>query len=574
MCLTVCATTNAAGGCGIGFIANMNSVVNKGLKQKDIPHLLSDLYSKSEIRRFQSLAYKAATQAPIVEQGFSRSNIYSLSEMETALSSIIQKLAAQWEHDVPELKLSVTSSLYYTAFVTQDAHILLPIGFLRQSNTDDELAFILAHELSHVLLGHARSLAKQQSDKRMVREVKANLKTMTSISKIQLNNKRTFELAEQEKLDSINRRISTYHRRIQRSMMDVIHPIWNKKQEDEADLLGLELAFKAGYSPDGVADALQNISDLQESGCEAIRNFGNELSDFMRTEASPMLMQAVNEESMSPLRMAAQQLEKFSSKKAEKMLIAQALPKSHRKKEKRLKYAWEYTDRAAFEDIFAAVEDVLPGDEVIGAVKNSKEYTRTLSSAHAVERTYDALQNDNVSLAAKTITPVDKTTQEGKLLMYSLQKTGEDKSKAIANLELALTANHPAREIMEVYAEEHLLQGNKPPVQQALKRMVDIYRDEHYFLPEKIYIESSRKESNRQIASDMVRRCIKSRRGYLDGPCRAAELGTRADFRTEYKQILEAQECKVDEHAGGDVECLATSKSNVLDFSKIKLFSR
>ena len=43
---------------------------------------------------------------------------------------------------------------YYNAYSLPDGSIVVAFGLLDQAQSDDEVAFVLAHELGHVRLGH------------------------------------------------------------------------------------------------------------------------------------------------------------------------------------------------------------------------------------------------------------------------------------------------------------------------------------------------------------------------------------------------------------------------------------
>ena len=72
------------------------------------------------------------------------------------LYEITNRLLANWPGTVPEIAIFVKrgSPFAYGGEVTASNEILIEIGTLDQAESDDELAGVLAHELSHVLLGH------------------------------------------------------------------------------------------------------------------------------------------------------------------------------------------------------------------------------------------------------------------------------------------------------------------------------------------------------------------------------------------------------------------------------------
>ena len=126
------------------------------------------------------------------------------------------KRASQWQWQV-----NVIGSKEINAFCMPGGKIAVYTGLLDQLKpTDDELAMVMGHEMSHALLEHAR----EQMGKAMITQTGASLLS----SLFGLGNAGQQVLGIGTQLLSLR---------------------FSREDETQADLLGMELAARAGYDP-------------------------------------------------------------------------------------------------------------------------------------------------------------------------------------------------------------------------------------------------------------------------------------------------------------------------------------
>jgi len=119
------------------------------------------------------------------------------------------------------------------AFATPGGFILVTVGLVKQLETEDELAFVLAHEAAHVLRKHHYRVVLRQ---RLAETAAANLQAASD--------------------DSASAALSQASAQIYARGLD-------KGSEFEADRLGVELMTRAGYDPAasiGVLERLQKFT--------------------------------------------------------------------------------------------------------------------------------------------------------------------------------------------------------------------------------------------------------------------------------------------------------------------------
>jgi predicted Zn-dependent protease len=142
----------------------------------------------------------------------------------------------------------------FGAVCTPDGTIVLSIGLLERVESEDELAFILGHEISHAILRHHASdwFTKAQYyavlNASTLSEVADNAQQVAAAAGVNTgvdltNVRRSFDIATKVYALSEN----------------VLAPSFQQGQEDQADALGLDLMIKAGYSPAGADAALQHL---------------------------------------------------------------------------------------------------------------------------------------------------------------------------------------------------------------------------------------------------------------------------------------------------------------------------
>lgn len=132
----------------------------------------------------------------------------------------------------------------YTASASPDGSIRISSGLVRDADSEDELAAVLSHEMSHVLLGHASRIKYHDNMSDL-----ANLCKMATSAADNL-------FPEDVESELIVNRIA-----YARSITDFITgPVWSRPQEDEADDNGMKLLINAGYAPRSMGQVMQKIT--------------------------------------------------------------------------------------------------------------------------------------------------------------------------------------------------------------------------------------------------------------------------------------------------------------------------
>jgi Zn-dependent protease with chaperone function len=159
--------------------------------------------------------------------------------------------AANWQWEV-----NLITSKAVNAFCMPGGKIAFFTGIINQLQlTDDEIATIMGHEIGHALLEHGRARMSEQVLKSVSVSVAAAVFNLGQVSG---------ELLTQ----AANLAVSLPYAR---------------RQESDADLVGLELAARAGHDPRAAVSVWVKMSRLGQAGAKA---GGGQPPQFLSTHPS------------------------------------------------------------------------------------------------------------------------------------------------------------------------------------------------------------------------------------------------------------------------------------------------
>jgi Peptidase family M48 len=141
---------------------------------------------------------------------------------------------------------------------TPDGTMIVTVGLLEQLETEDELAFVMGHELSHAILRHSQpDWAKKSQYFAVVHGTAIDVVAQGAQASIGghagANVLRGLDVAQHlAKLSS-----------------NVLMPQMSKDQEDEADALGFDLMVKAGYDPEAPLAVMDKLAQQEAEAAAA-----------------------------------------------------------------------------------------------------------------------------------------------------------------------------------------------------------------------------------------------------------------------------------------------------------------
>lgn len=189
-------------------------------------------------------------------QGFVPSpelHAYVRSVMTRLLSGV--KLPPSFQPDV-----RVLATPEFAGECTPDGTLIVTVGLLEQLETEDELAFVIGHELAHAIYRHETpNWAKKAQYFAVVHGAAVDVVAQSAQSALggQAGNNimRGLDVAQHLAKLSAN----------------VLMPQMSKSQEDQADALGFDLMIKAGYDPEAPMAVMDKLAAQEAEAAAAAK---------------------------------------------------------------------------------------------------------------------------------------------------------------------------------------------------------------------------------------------------------------------------------------------------------------
>jgi Zn-dependent protease with chaperone function len=141
---------------------------------------------------------------------------------------------------------------------TPDGTLIITAGLLEQLETEDELAFVIGHELSHAIYRH------QTPDWYK----KAQLYAVINGSAVDAIAKSAAFGGKSETGANVGRALDVAEH-LEKLSSNVLMPQMERGQEDQADALGFDLMVKAGYDPDAALGVMDKLAQQEAEAAQA-----------------------------------------------------------------------------------------------------------------------------------------------------------------------------------------------------------------------------------------------------------------------------------------------------------------
>ena len=168
------------------------------------------------------------------------------------IHGIIDKLLTGWHGVKPEFEVVVETGEDFNAYADELNLVHLSTGLLRGVENEDQLAAVLAHEISHILLRH-------HSGSSLVERTESALEMGGVLM-----------LAAGAMADSVAER-DEYAQKGADGLLacqslglvwaDILAPQWSREDEEQADKMGLDLLMRAGYNYEELTAVIEKIYD-------------------------------------------------------------------------------------------------------------------------------------------------------------------------------------------------------------------------------------------------------------------------------------------------------------------------
>jgi tetratricopeptide (TPR) repeat protein len=374
------------------------------LKQFDQAKLDADraVAAKADAIARNQQTSKGLGAASIQRGEFYGEGLY-MPRTQARLETVIAGLRARWPYRDPgPVTVHIVGSTNFAPLARPDNSIVVPLGFLVRSTTDDEVAWVLAHEYSHIALGHFARTAELARRQREVDGFVNVLLLGLALSQERVDSTGQgvhFYAVNDPKVAKTSSELESKQLTV-RTLLDLRSQMVSRDQEDQADASGVDLAMGAGYAADdGSAHALDMIAadDARVGGVlQGLQ------SDLRKSMSQSISAQAINAAKSGNIGAAGEDF--FNNLKANITTIVgqkliEYLSSSHRPAESRRKGLGAYLTAA-----YPNTPDVSEKTTWLDAVRADTEY---VTAKTAVE-SHDQSQIDlDAGDAQKALSDLD-----------------------------------------------------------------------------------------------------------------------------------------------------------------------
>lgn len=382
-----------------------------------------------------------------VEQGL---GIVANDEIAAYLQSIVDKLLAETPYPDCSVTVYVTPHDAAQAVALADGGILVALGFLRNLKNEDEVAALLAHEVSHILMDHHSSDSFTESQDGFLKGLEAaNASGGMLLGLVDPNLQQSVDAAVS---------VGDAMYSISESM---IAPAWTIQQEDDADLLGTDLLVAAGYNPRAMA-AVMEIIKAQEANAAAVesnrenlyaqRVQGSLVDAFTSTDVNSTASIVGSLAGLTSALVSGGDKETHRPAEERKAAVNAYIKQFHRKHRRRAyaAEAWETRQQKG------------------ESGQMFERYRRAATARRAVFSDGDldtALKDVNASVVgafSKHAYP--------RLAQSEVRLKKGDRKAAIASLETSMASDNAPWQVYRSYADLQLAAGNVPAAVDAVER--------------------------------------------------------------------------------------------------------
>jgi predicted Zn-dependent protease len=410
---------------------------------RDSKPIIADLKSG----RYEASSLAVGQQKDLARQRGEGLGFVPSPALESYLNSIRGKLVlASGVTDVPG-KVVIIASRELAAYSTPDGNVYLAVAWLDDLETEDELGAIIAHEQSHVLLKHhsADIMAGVQKRAQAVQELAVSTKT-------QLEKAPVVAKSDQRGLANTQMLVEASDK--------VIMPAWGRNQEREADLLGVDLLVRAGYSPIAMTSMLERLQAWEKKTQKSEEAFWQRANEAAKQNAAQAVGMALKG-------------------------MLDSLSTSHPDTGKRLEDIASYIDRH-HSDIKLPKPKKLEWENVKKRPE-VKEVMRNYDLAFTARKLFDQGKPSEAYSPAKS-SATGRTAAHAYpnwILSKAAMATGRG-NEAVAALDRAIKSNEPIRKVYDEIILVNEQRGNLDVALGWTDKAAAAFGDADFWVPDKI----------------------------------------------------------------------------------------
>ena len=487
-------------------------------------------------------------------QGALQPLILDMPRSEAVLNSMVQRVRQHWPHDIPqEPKVKLFIERGYQGAAYADGTIILSLGTFAEladtlpdniegadlvtvADSDDEILYLLSHEFAHIALGHHNKKDFMESFMSNSGLLTRLYNTGSMLSQMRYretyDGKGTIQIENQGKVASdFDKAIGTFDM-LNTLTTKGLTPAWNRSQEDEADVLGLDLIRAEGIPGSPYENVFMRLSEHQGLMRRAQKTVSDTATSLQSELMSPEnITQAIFGDAEATGANIFENARKGLFKMGRDQL-SEYLTATHRDKDVRMagvqKYEINAYEGVTAEDVELMFTETRMDSTQIDSIRSTSEFHNAIKAARAYYASVDARSKGDLNEAERQVQTILDLPGFNNQPTFLFEAGRVNELRGVSP---AVAVKYYKRSgLPEGYRRAASIQIKRTEFTNAEKTIDEgttKLGDVDYFLPSKIELALGREQTDE--AASFMNECRGKKSESLVGACEAALIGKNFD---------------------------------------------
>jgi len=187
------------------------------------------------------------------------------------MQTVLERVLTGWDGPAPDIQVVVTADPGLRGAAHQENFITIPIGVLINAESEDEVAALLAHEASHLILGHVGGSNDSRRFERRMNDAMDTLGYYSASMRVTRFREtadggfETYTIRDAEAEEQLFG-VSLATQASREIARNFLFPSMSRELEEHADLMAADLMAGSGhYNPAAMQDLLARTADQQRN---------------------------------------------------------------------------------------------------------------------------------------------------------------------------------------------------------------------------------------------------------------------------------------------------------------------
>ncbi|SDC94595.1 Peptidase family M48 [Sphingomonas sp. YR710] len=240
--------------------------------------------------------------AQVMNTRSARMDLMAIPALELELRPVLESFAKAWPYAPLERtpKILFRADEAYQAQALPDNTIIVSLGLIEAAQSDSEVLFVLAHEYSHLLLGHFTKAETIAGARNATQAVSIAWQAGSAVSAMKNSGGTNMLSSAQGGMAAGARHAAPVAEALRFAVDDIFAPSWNRDQENQADALAVDLLIRSNMTIDSYANVFARLQkafetekasrDKRKQAAEAVqKSMGEAMKGFAGTGAAGLM---------------------------------------------------------------------------------------------------------------------------------------------------------------------------------------------------------------------------------------------------------------------------------------------